>query len=441
LISGRLPEHVRQQIQAGEPLPFSEKPPEVKVLISLREDNLGLLQELTLEIPTILQHRFRLTGLSETDAWQAIIEPAKLGSEVIEFATRPFEYTETTVKEMIAATRTKEGSIDPFFLQILCSHVEKQIPRKQNPGTSLIQVDPSYLGGEKGIQAITRKFYLDAIRRLPRGKFRRRARRLCEEGLLTADGHRRSVLEEDLEQFKLRPEALETLEALRLLRKEPRHGSFYYEISHDRLAEAIREVREERRGLSRKVKISFAMLTISLLLITIYLTGRLRTENLEKKVFVTLYNGGMQRAQGDPQAALSTYQKGVEIAEKPAVHIPANIERQRLLSITYDRIGKVQRAQGDLQAALSAYQKGLEIREQLAARYPDNVQWQTDLAVSLRKIATVFEQQEPPRKRDAAANYQKALDILRPLAAENRLTAAHKGWIDIIEKRLETLKE
>jgi hypothetical protein len=192
---------------------------------------------------------------------------------------------------MIAATRTKEGSIDPFFLQILCSHVEKQIPRKQNPGTSLIQVDPSYLGGEKGIQAITRKFYLDAIRRLPRGKLRRWARRLCEVGLLTGDGRRRSMLKEDLEQqFKLRPEALETLEALRLLRKEPRHGSFYYEISHDRLAEAVRE--ERRWRLPREVKIGLIMF-IALLLVA---TGLfLQTERLlfEKQ----------QRAEAEQQRA------------------------------------------------------------------------------------------------------------------------------------------
>jgi hypothetical protein len=69
------------------------------------------------------------------------------------------------------------------------------------------------------------------------------------------------------------------------------------------------------------------------------------------------------------------------------------------------------------------------------------VQWQTNLAISLYKIGAVFEQQKPPRGKDATANYQKALDILRPLAAENRLTAEQKGWIDSIEKRLETLKE
>ena len=50
LLGSRLPEHLRQQLQAGQPLPFSDRPPEVKMLLSLREDELGMLQDLTPEI-------------------------------------------------------------------------------------------------------------------------------------------------------------------------------------------------------------------------------------------------------------------------------------------------------------------------------------------------------------------------------------------------------
>jgi hypothetical protein len=59
----------------------------------------------------------------------------------------------------------------------------------------------------------------------------------------------------------------------------------------------------------------------------------------------------------------------------------------------------------------------------------------------LYKIARVFEQQNPPRKKDAAANYQRILTILRPLAAANRLTADQIGWIPTVEERLERLKD
>jgi hypothetical protein len=88
LVSRRLPKRSRQRLQLDEPLGFSDKAPEVKVLISLREDDLGLLQELTPQLPSILQNRFRLTALSEADARRAITEPAALvSSKEMEFST------------------------------------------------------------------------------------------------------------------------------------------------------------------------------------------------------------------------------------------------------------------------------------------------------------------------------------------------------------------
>jgi hypothetical protein len=52
-----------------------------------------------------------------------------------------------------------------------------------------------------------------------------------------------------------------------------------------------------------------------------------------------------------------------------------------------------------------------------------------------------LEQQIPPRKEAAAAAYQRSLDILRPLVAQNRLTVDPKGWIAIVETQLDALKD
>jgi tetratricopeptide (TPR) repeat protein len=552
LLGRRLPERVRQQLQAGQPLPFSETPPEVKVLLSVREDDLGMLQEITPEIPTILQNRFRLTGLSSGDAHQAIIRPARLVAEDVQFSTRPFEYDKTTVDEMIATARNREGSIDPFFLQLLCNHIEKQVQQRQlagNPTDASLIVDSSYLGGEQGIKALTANFYLDALKQLTPPKLRRRARRLCEEGLLTGEGRRRSLLVEEItERFKLDGTSLEPLEKARLLRKEPRYGSFSYEISHDRLAEAIREQRRWR--LPREVKIGLVMFVVVLVVAAALFTylfsyfqaenrkraevsreeaeqvleyiivdlqgrltdlgGRALLDDIQKQVdayykrmgsvgesdkilrrkavsydnqgnlffnrgnldsaltsyqsalairaqlatrdaantqwqrdLTVSYNkiGDVQQAQGDLQAALSSYQQSLQIAEKLATRDAANTEWQRDLSISYNKIGDVQQAQGDLQAALSSYQQSLQIAEKLAARDPANTQWQTDLVVSLYNIATVLEKQNPPQKKEAATNYQRILDILRPLAAANRLAANQKDWSADVEKRLEALQD
>jgi tetratricopeptide (TPR) repeat protein len=330
---------------------------------------------------------------------------------------------------------------------------------------------------------------------------RRRARRLCEEGLLTGEGRRRSLLIEEItERFKLDGTSLEPLEKARLLRKEPRYGSFSYEISHDRLAEAIREQRRWR--LPREVKIGLGMFVVVLVVAAALFTylfsyfqaesrkraevsreqaeqvldfiifdlrdrltalgGRDLLDDIQKRVDdyyermgsmgesdkilrrkAVSHNtrGDLFFNRGNLESALTSYQIALAILERLAARDPANTEWQRDLSISYNNIGDVQRAQGDQQAALSSYQQSLQLREKLAARDPANTQWQTDLVVSLDKIATVFEKQNPPRKKEAATNYQRILNILRPLAAANRLTADQKGWITDAEKRLDALQK
>ena len=71
--------------------------------------------------------------------------------------------------------------------------------------------------------------------------------------------------------------------------------------------------------------------------------------------------------------------------------------------------------------------------QKLTAHDPANAQWKTDLVISFWKLASILEQQGTPQKREANVNYQRALEILRPLAAENRLTAEQKTWISRLE--------
>ena len=128
----------------------------------------------------------------------------------------------------------------------------------------------------------------------------------------------------------------------------------------------------------------------------------------------------LDEAFGHFQAAWTTVQRLLR-AE------PEALRSQRDLSISYERIGDVQVSQGDLPSALSSYKQGLEIAQKLAARDPGNTGWQIDLVISLWKLASVLEQQRSPQKREAGAKYQRALEILRPLAVENRLTAEQKN--------------
>ncbi len=85
---------------------------------------------------------------------------------------------------------------------------------------------------------------------------------------------------------------------------------------------------------------------------------------------------------------MAAYRAGLAISENLARHDPANLDWQRDLSVSHERIGNVLVAQGERAAALEAYRAGLAIRENLARRDPANLDWQRDLSVSHLKVET-----------------------------------------------------
>jgi tetratricopeptide (TPR) repeat protein len=486
LTARRLPERIIRQLRKEGPLPFSDKPPEVKVLIAMREDELGVLQELTPQIPGILQNRFRLTGLSADDARKAIVKAATMISEEIQFAARPFKYEEEAIEEMIAAAPTKEGGIDPFFLQILCSNVEKQVQQRQAgevASDSLIEVDSGYLASEQGIKTFVTGFYIDAVNRISDPKVRERVRKLCEEGLLTASGNRRSLLKEDIESnFGVESRYLDVLENIRLLRKESKDRSFNYEISHDRVAAAIyekrvprdRRAREEterimddltrRAGeetqrimedlmfqLRDRLKPRGRLLDPGRLL---DLLGEVQTdveayyermaeadESVEmqhRRANANETKGDIVFTRGDLEGALKSYRKRHDIAERLAASDPSNAQWQRDLSVGYEKIGDVQRARRDLPTTLSSYKRSLEIVESLAASDPANTQWQRDLSVIYEKIGGVqMAQGDLPK---TLGSYKRSLEIAERLAASDPANTQWQRDLSVIYEKIGDLQ-
>ena len=75
---------------------------------------------------------------------------------------------------------------------------------------------------------------------MPDRRSRRASRRLCEEYLISPEGRRLSLEENEIRrQLNLPRETLGRLVASRLLRSESRSESTYYELSHDALVEPI----------------------------------------------------------------------------------------------------------------------------------------------------------------------------------------------------------
>ena len=124
------------------------------------------------------------------------------------------------------------------------------------------------LGGEAGLTQTLRDFYREAIGSLPDRRGRRASRRLCEEYLISPEGRRLSLEENELpRQLDLSSETLGRLVASRLLRSESRAESTYYELSHDTLVEPILANRRAKAQVMGMLGIGFGGLVLLICLI------------------------------------------------------------------------------------------------------------------------------------------------------------------------------
>jgi len=250
LVRNRIPQSLRDSLREGSEFPYTETAPRVKIIIAIREDFLGELDELCREIPDIRQNTLRLVALTREQAQRAIEEPAQLKDEAI--STPSFTYTPEAVEEMLdflCTSRVKGTAVNvdvvmPYQLQVLCGHFEEQV---LETGKTTIELED--LGGKEGLHRVMRHFYDREVGRLHSALKRRRVHRLFEKGLLTETDRRLKLDEEDIKsRFKVPNSVLDTLvDGRLLLRSEYRDREFQYELSHDTLVAPIRESERRRK--------------------------------------------------------------------------------------------------------------------------------------------------------------------------------------------------
>ena len=265
-LAGRgFPRAVRERRDAGERSPYSDAAPDLRLILSFREEYLASLEELVADVPALLEHRFRLTPLDSERARDAVERPAAVEDGTV-FRTRPFGYDEDTLKAMLAFLSNKAGEVEPFQLQVLCGHVERRVAERQARGEEQVEVDEALLGGEAAMESVLDRFYVDALRRITGRRQRQRARRLCERGLLSPTGKRVSVEEGSLRrEYKLDTSTLGALIETRLVRKDTRSGleGFYYELSHDSLTRPVAQgLKRSKQRRAVLVLCGFALLFV-----------------------------------------------------------------------------------------------------------------------------------------------------------------------------------
>jgi tetratricopeptide (TPR) repeat protein len=253
LVNNTVPGKLQASIPPGQKLPYNLDPPGIKIIISIREDFLGRLEEMSKYMPVILKDRVRLMPLTREQARVAIIKPSQVRHEAIQVES--FKFADDAVDMMLdflCKQREREeikitDEVEPFQLQILCRYMEDKSRVKRKKIESEVTIAKEDLGGEKGMQKILQQFYEDQLKKLDSFSKKKRARKLFEKGLISID-HRRLSLEEGeiIRRYKVSESLLKELINIRLLRSEPRVSSIYYELCHDNMIEPIRKSQKRR---------------------------------------------------------------------------------------------------------------------------------------------------------------------------------------------------
>jgi outer membrane protein assembly factor BamB len=245
--------------------PEGDSPPAdtvpTRVLLSMREEFIAELDNYAELLPDRLRVRFRLERLREPAALDAVTGP--LGLTSLAFSPGVAEKlvddlrevrVETGIGEERKAVNVLGEFVEPVQLQVVCERLVRDIP----PGVSEITFE--HLSRFGSVDTTLADFYEDAVAFAAKGSGvpQDDLERWCEENLITETGTRAVVHRGPTESHGIPNTAPDALVERLLLRREPRAGAEWYELTHDRLigpiqsARASRERREaEQRGAER----------------------------------------------------------------------------------------------------------------------------------------------------------------------------------------------
>lgn len=220
----------------------------VQIIITIREDYLGHLEEIADEIPEIFDSRFRVTPLSLEAAKQALIRPAAVEGEHFDspnfsidekLITRAIDYLTPGVTS--GKKRRKRPGIEPFQLQLIGRRIEETAKRiDEQAKIDRVTVSFGDVGGDDGLTRALGDFYTTALAGIDGWRNRRKIKSLCLHHLISPDGKRQSLDGDAIKRLVgLKPEILGELVERRLLRIDIRADTKYYELSHDTLVEPI----------------------------------------------------------------------------------------------------------------------------------------------------------------------------------------------------------
>ncbi len=420
LIENQIPMSVQRRLEdSGQTIDFPYDRRNFRVLISLREDFLPLLEQLCEDIPSLRRNRMRLTALSPEQARDAVSRPnpelvdEAVGQEIVQFVADTAEHP---FRRVGAGGIGSRAEVEPALLSLVCRELnDKRIAQGRDRITS------DLLGAAK--VGILEDFYDRSLADLPP-----EMRVFVEDRLLTRSGYRNLVAMDDaLDSEGITRADLESLVGRRLIRVEDRLGAQRIELTHDVLTRTIRKSRDRRRALEReqarlqqereeiqrrqrdleeehaaqKAKsrrlarltagvagAGIALLAVAVVIVILAVVAFESAQEADRQRaiaedaldFMLFDLRDMVETTGRMDVVEQAAQEVLKQTEtEHPEELPDGIARTREVALI--ALGDVRRVQGDLESASESFNAAMAISNRLVAQDPDNELWQHDLSI------------------------------------------------------------
>ena len=210
-------------------------------IIAMREEHIAGLDPYLDHLPTRLAARYRLDLLNREAARQAIAGPA----ERIGVSYHP-DTLDRLVNELTAVREPgvevyHTAYVEPLHLQVVCDRLWQRLP----DGTTMVR--PKLIDTVGTVGEALESYYRGAVHAVAQEDIARekecdekRIRDWFEQELISPAGLRDQLQKGNNLTGSLPNPVVEALEGHYLVRSELRRGTVWFEISHDRLVEAIK---------------------------------------------------------------------------------------------------------------------------------------------------------------------------------------------------------
>lgn len=210
-------------------------------LFAMREDYIASLDAYLRMIPTHLSNTFRLDFLTVDAARQAVKRPAQ--DAKVTFTDAATEHLlkdlgTIRVQDYDGTIQSQPGLyIEPVQLQVVCRRLWDRLPATSD---CIEEADVVALGNVDDALA---DYYTERVKRAVEATHvtERSLRSWVNRHLITAQGTRGQVMKGIGQTQGLDNRAIKVLVDAHLVRAEPRLGTMWYELAHDRLIKPIRD--------------------------------------------------------------------------------------------------------------------------------------------------------------------------------------------------------